>query len=275
MPERVERKAFGEGLVQLNQHTVEMAGLAQRAVRMAVDSLVHRNDDRAKEVFLLDREIYRLQRAVEGECTDLIALFAPVARDLRTVMTVLKISTDIDRIGRGARNIAEVSLELSQVKQKSPKLDKISRNADLAIHMVDQSVRAFVEGNDRTVREMGRFDDEVDTLYREIFSDVLAGLNDRTIKPEVGVRLILINRHIERIADHAVNIANRVVYLVSGEAPPPVSRMVNGESGLTGAPGLAPAPPPSEPRADAEAGSGAAPADDSPSKAATGDRKPE
>ncbi|HEV2520127.1 MAG TPA: phosphate signaling complex protein PhoU [Thermoplasmata archaeon] len=225
MPERVARKAFGEGLVQLNQHTVEMAGLAQKAVRMAVDSLVNRNDDHAKEVFLLDRQIYRFQQSVEGECTDLIALFAPVARDLRTVMTVLKISTDIDRIGRGARNIAEIALELSQVGDRPAKLTKISRNADLAIHMVDQSVRAFVEGNDRSVREMGRFDDEVDTLYREIFNDILAGLKDRSLKPETGVRLVLINRHIERIADHAVNIANRVVYLVSGESTPPTSRM--------------------------------------------------
>jgi phosphate transport system protein len=275
MPERVERKAFGEGLVQLNQHTVEMAGLAQRAVRMAVDSLVHRNDDRAKEVFLLDREIYRLQRAVEGECTDLIALFAPVARDLRTVMTVLKISTDIDRIGRGARNIAEIALELSQVGQKPPKLDKISRNADLAIHMVDQSVRAFVEGNDRTVREMGRFDDEVDALYREIFHDVLTGLSERSIKPEVGVRLVLINRHIERIADHAVNIANRVVYLVSGEAPPPVSRMVNGEPTAPVGAGADPNAPPTDPAPGAAPGSGGPRLDDGPADPGKPAGKPE
>jgi len=272
MPERVERKAYGEGLLQLNQHTVEMAGLAQQAVRMAVESLVRRNDDRAKEVFLLDQRIYRFQREVEGECTDLIALYAPVARDLRTVMTVLKISTDIDRIGRGARNIAEVALELSQIEAKPPNLDKLSRAADLAIHMVDQSVRAFVEGNDRTVREMGKFDDEVDLLYREIFSDILAGLRDRTIKPEVGVRLVLINRHIERIADHAVNIANRVVYLVSGEAPPPSSKMSGDLPTTPGSVTSASAPPmdaPGGPTAPAMPG----PSDEPPREPSRSSRK--
>ncbi|MCI4347032.1 MAG: phosphate signaling complex protein PhoU [Thermoplasmata archaeon] len=220
MPEAVVRKAFGEGLIHLNQDMVLMAGLAQSAIRKAVDALIHRNTDEAKEVFQLDREIYRLQRQVEGECTDLIALHAPVARDLRTITTVLKISTDIDRIGRGAKNIAEIALELAPLDPVKPKkLEKLSRNADLAIHMVDQAIRAFVDRNDQGVREMAMFDDAVDNLHQEIFEDIVAGLKDRSLKAEVGTRYILVNRHIERIADHAVNIAERVVYLVSGEPP--------------------------------------------------------
>jgi phosphate transport system protein len=257
-PERVERKAFGEGLSRLNQHTVQMAGLAQQAIRTAVDGLIKRNVDDSKRVFEIDREIFKLQRLVEGECTDLIALYAPVARDLRTVTTVLKISTDLDRIGRGARNIAESALELAHGDPPKPKkFEKISRVADLAIHMVDQAVRAFVERDDRTVREMGQFDDVVDGLYREIFDDLVAGMKDRTLDPSIGAQLVLVNRQIERIADHAVNISDRVVYLVSGESGVHSPKGSAGSSPSPPTPAPAVAPPsgaaPSPPSSDAGA----------------------
>jgi phosphate transport system protein len=220
-PEVVERKVFSEGLQQLNDRIVRMAALSQQAVRKAVDGLVRRDIQECKDVFAIDRQVYQYQREIDQECTDLIALHAPVAKDLRTIMTTLKISTDIDRIGRGARNLAEVGMEIAAFGPVSPsKLAKLTRNADLAIHMVDQAVRAFVDRNDHGVREMARFDDAVDELHQEIFADIIAGLKDRSLKPEVGVRLALANRYIERMADHAVNIADRVVYMVSGQTPP-------------------------------------------------------
>jgi phosphate transport system protein len=220
MPQTAERKVFSEGLAQLNDRITKMAGLSQRAVRKAVDGLVRRDPDECREVFELDKQIYQYQREIDQACTDLIALHAPVARDLRTIMTTLKIMTDLDRIGRGARNIADVALELTVLDPVPPaKLAKLSRNADLAIHMVDQAVRAFVERNDQGVREMGKFDDAVDQLHKEIFADLIVDMDDGSLLPEVGVRFALVNRHIERIADHAVNIAERVVYLVSGQLP--------------------------------------------------------
>ena len=221
MPQVVERKVFSEGLARLNERITTMAGLSQRAVRKAVDGLIRRDPDECHEVLALDREIYQYQREIDRECTDLIALHAPVARDLRTIMTTLKITTDLDRIGRGARNIADVALELTVLDPVPPeKLAKLSRNADLAIHMVDQAVRAFVERDDRGVREMGKFDDAVDQLHKEIFADLIVDMDNGSLLPEVGVRFALVNRHIERIADHAVNIAERVVYLVTGQQPP-------------------------------------------------------
>jgi phosphate transport system protein len=221
MPQAVERKVFSEGLAQLNQRITRMAGLSQRAVRKAVDGLIRRDAAECHEVLALDREIYQYQREIDRECIDLIALHAPVARDLRTIMTTLKITTDLDRIGRGARNIADLALELVVLDPVPPeKLAKLSRNADLAIHMVDQAVRAFVERDDEGVREMGRFDDAVDQLHQEIFADLIADMDDGSLLPDVGVRFALVNRHIERIADHAVNIADRVVYLVTGQQPP-------------------------------------------------------
>jgi phosphate transport system protein len=198
------------------------------------------SSEEAKEVFALDREIFSLQQVVEKACVDLIALHAPVARDLRTITTCLKITTDIDRIGRYAKDIAEITIEL-EGESPAPlkKLSKLTRSADLTIHMVDRAIRAFVERDDRSARDLVQFDDAVDSLYEEILAELVQALDHRTIKADVGVRYLLVNRHLERIADHAVNIADRVVYMVSGDAPPrlatPIKR-TNGNGHPTGNP---------------------------------------
>src|SRR4029077_1028882 len=100
MPESAERKALSEGLQKLNENVGTMAELSELAIRKAVDSLARMNQEEAREVFTLDAEIFSLQRVIEKTCTDLIALHAPVARDLRTITTCLKLTTDLDRIGR-------------------------------------------------------------------------------------------------------------------------------------------------------------------------------
>lgn len=223
-PQTAERKALSEGLQELNENITTMAELSQLAIRKAVDSLQKGNPEEAKEVFALDREIYSLQQVVEKACVDLIALHAPVARDLRTITTCLKITTDLDRIGRYAKDIAEIALELegeTPVPQK--RLGKLTRCADLTIHMVDRAIRAFVERDVQSARDLVQFDDAVDSLYEEILTELQTALAQQTIKAEVGVRYILVNRVLERIADHAVNIADRIVYMVSGDAPPRIT----------------------------------------------------
>jgi phosphate transport system protein len=220
-PQVAERKALSEGLQELNENITTMAELSQLAIRKAVDSLQRMSAEEAKEVFALDREIYSLQQVVEKTCVDLIALHAPVAKDLRTITTCLKITTDLDRIGRYAKDIAEITIEL-EGESPTPlkKLHKLSRSADLTIHMVDRAIRSFVERDAQSARDLGQFDDAVDLLYEEILAELVQALGHQSIKADVGVRYILVNRVLERIADHAVNIADRVVYMVTGEAPP-------------------------------------------------------
>jgi phosphate transport system protein len=223
-PQTAERKALSEGLQELNENITTMAELSQLAIRKAVDSLQKVNPEEAKEVFALDREIYSLQQVVEKACVDLIALHAPVARDLRTITTCLKITTDLDRIGRYAKDIAEIAVEL-EGESPAPlkKLAKMTRSADLTIHMVDRAIRAFVERDAQSARDLVQFDDAVDSLYEEILTELQTALAQQTIKAEVGVRYVLVNRVLERIADHAVNIADRIVYMVSGDAPPRIT----------------------------------------------------
>ena len=220
MPESAERKALGQGLVKLNENMRTMAELSELAIQKAVDSLQRLDSAEAREVFTLDRELYSLQEVIEKECIDLIALHAPVARDLRSITTSLKITTDLDRIGRYAKDIAEIALDLANEEpNKIRALEKLSRAADLTIHMVDRAIRAFLEREDHSVRDITKFDDAVDDLHEEILQEIIKGLSRGSIPPNVGVRYILVNRALERIADHAVNIGDRVVYMVSGEPP--------------------------------------------------------
>src|SRR5512136_307903 len=133
MPEKAERKALERGLTTLNENMVTMAELSELAIRKAVDGLSRGDRTILEEVFTLDQEIYGLQEEIEGTCVDLIALHAPVARDLRTVTTSLKITTDLDRIGRYAKDIAETALQLPEASGILEKLPIIPR-------MVDQTV---------------------------------------------------------------------------------------------------------------------------------------
>ncbi len=223
MPERAERKAFERSLSKLNENMVTMAELSELAIRKAVDGLARGDRTTLAEVFTLDQEIYGLQEEVEGTCVDLIALYAPVARDLRTVTTSLKITTDLDRIGRYAKDIAEVALQFQEGPPPGlSDIVKIPQMADHTIRMVDTATDAFVKRNAESVRNIMEVDDEVDRLHDEVFQDIVNRMEAGRLPISAGARYILVARHLERIADHAVNIGMRVVYMVTGENLPRV-----------------------------------------------------
>ncbi len=218
MPTAAERKALSQGLATLNENMATLAELAQLAIRKAVDALARADAKEADEVYTLDHEIFGLQIEVERTCVDLIALHAPVARDLRTITTSLKITTDLDRIGRYAKDIADIAVEL----QKTPPaamwdLSRIPRMAELTMGMVDTAIKAFLHRDAPTARTLHQADDTVDALHDEIFRELVAGMVVGSMKIDVGARYILVSRYFERIADHAVNIGERVVYMVTGE----------------------------------------------------------
>ncbi len=221
MPEKAERKALERGLNALNENMATMAELSELAIRKAVDALTRGDRSIAEEVFTLDQELYGLQEEIEGGCVDLIALHAPVARDLRGITTSLKITTDLDRVGRYAKDIAEVSLQFPGGPPPGmAELVKIPKMADHTIRMVDTVIQAFLTRNADSVRNIMEVDDEVDRLNDEVFQEIVGYLESGRLPIAVGARYILVARHLERIADHAVNIGLRVVYMVTGENPP-------------------------------------------------------
>ena len=218
MPEAAERKALERGLQKLNENMLTLAELSELAIRKAVDGLTRVDPEIAHEVFTLDQEVYGLQLEIERTCVDLLALHAPVARDLRTITTSLKITTDLDRIGRYAKDMGEITLQFGARGQRmDPGVARIREMADRSIQMVDTAIDAFVHRDADSVRNITEVDDAVDELNDLNFRDIVQRMKEGKLDIETGARYLLVNRYFERIADHAVNIGLRVVYMVTGD----------------------------------------------------------
>lgn len=218
----VERKAFSEGLAQLNENMTTLAELAELSIRKAVATLQPPEpaETDGRDVLTLDQEIYALREQVVKTCVDLIALHAPVATDLRVITTSLEISADLDRIGRYSRDIAEITTMLGEdVRAPAKALGNLVRMGELAIDMVDRSVDAFVRRDAELVKDVVRRDDPIDALHDEVFQEIIRNIEDHTLSPRIGAEFILINRYFERLADHAVNIGLHVTYMVTGNRP--------------------------------------------------------
>lgn len=223
MTKAEQRKALTEGLKKLGENMLTLAELSELAIRKALDCFIRLDDEGAREVFTLDQEVYGLQLEIERTCVDLIALHAPVARDLRTITTSLKITTDLDRIGRYAKDIGEITLQFRKRNiAPTSEIVKLREMSDRTINMVDKATDAFVKRDAESVRRITEEDDVVDRLHDEVFSEVVRLMSDRSMDIETGARYILVNRYLERIADHAVNIGMRVVYMVTGDWLPRV-----------------------------------------------------
>lgn len=232
MPTAVERKALSDALQHLNENMRTMAELSVLAIRKAVQALGKDADHNADEVFAIDQEIYGLKQQVEQACIQLIALYAPVASDLRTITSSLEITTDLDRIGRYSKDIAEAAEKLRGMWRGSlGKLGNLSRMADMTIRMIETSVNAFVQRQVEPVRDIVRTDDAIDALHDEVFQELVEKMSDQSVAPRVGAQLILINRYFERLADHAVNIGQDVIYMITAERPPRVKRLSEESAG--------------------------------------------
>jgi phosphate transport system protein len=220
MPTAVERKALSEALDHLNENMRTMSELAVLAIRKAVGTLEKGQRQDSEEVFTLDQEIYGLKQKVEQSCIELIALYAPVATDLRTITASLEITTDLDRIGRYSRDIAEAADKLRGMSRQSlGKIGNLSRMAEMTIQMIETSVNAFTQRQAEPVRDIVRTDDAIDALHDEVFQELVEKMTDQSVSPKVGAQLVLINRYFERLADHAVNIGLDVIYMITARRP--------------------------------------------------------
>ncbi|MCA9479379.1 MAG: phosphate signaling complex protein PhoU, partial [Nitrospira sp.] len=168
------------------------------------------------QVIQNDRQVNTLDVDVDETCLELMALFQPAARDLRFVTTAMKISTELERISDLAENICERSIELNQEPQLKPYID-IPLMAERAIKMVGESIDAFVRGDSVLARRVLKDDDHVDELNEQIFRELLSFMIENPQTISRAIRLSFISKYLERIADHATNIAELVVYMVEGK----------------------------------------------------------
>ena len=210
------QRHFHEELEALKQTLLAMGGLVEDQIRRAMRALIERDDVIAQEVIDRDRQVNTYDIEVDEQCVNLLALHQPAAGDLRFITTAMKIVTDLERIGDQAVNIAERALELNQEPQLKPYID-LPRMADRAQRMVKESLDAFVARDTALARQVCGEDAEVDALKEQIFRELLTFMMEDPRTVSRAIRVILISRSMERVADHATNIAEMVIYLVEGK----------------------------------------------------------
>jgi phosphate transport system protein len=211
--ERVTRH-FQEELEQLKTRLLEMGGLAEEHVRLAVQGLVERDRALIDRVLAGDEPINRLHIEVDSRCFTLLALHQPMAADLRTVVAAVKINSDLERVGDLAVNIAEAARRYTlhpPVKQ----LIDIPLMAQIAQDMLRDSLDAFVRRDVVLAQQVLDEDDRLDGLKTQIFRELLTYMLQDPTTIEPALDLILVSRHLERIGDHATNVAEDVIFIVS------------------------------------------------------------
>jgi len=208
-----DRRHLAEELDELKTRLLTMGGLAEERLRTAVRGLVERNHELLVDVIGGDSRIDALQMEIDRRCFTLIALYQPVAIDLRTVVSALKINADLERVGDFAVNIAEVAQRYLLHPPVKPLID-LPRMGELALRMLREALDAFVTRDVNLAQSVLRQDDWLDAFKEQIFREVLTYMlgDSRTIEP--GIDLILMSRHLERVGDHATNIAEDVIFIV-------------------------------------------------------------
>lgn len=208
---------FDAELQELHRKVLEMGGLVERQIAEAVDSLVRRDAGLARRVIEQDRAVNRMDVEIDDLCLRLLALRQPAARDLRLITTALKIAVDLERAGDMAENICERAVELAAEPRLKPFVD-LPRMAAVAQRMLRESLDAFVREDVDLALKVCRDDDEVDSLTHQLFRELISFMieDPRTITR--ALRLTFIAKYLERVADHATNIAEMVIFMVKGKS---------------------------------------------------------
>ena len=212
----VVRQNFDQDLEALRQELVRMGEIVQVSIKDAVEALAKRDKDLARRVMEGDDVIDRMQVEIEDRCISLIARQQPVATDLRILGTGLKITTDLERIGDHAFDIAKIVLLIGDEPLIKPLVD-IPRMAEISQKMLKDSLQAYLKLDIELAEQVCRADDKVDDLYNQVFRELLTYMLEDAKKIKPATQLIFVARYLERIADHSTNVAEWVIYLATGE----------------------------------------------------------
>jgi phosphate transport system protein len=210
------KKHYTGQLSDVREMVLRMGGLAEQMTRQVIHALVQRDAGILAEVRVMESQVNQLHVEIDEACLELIALRQPAAADLRFITAAMKIIVDMERIGDQAINIVERAEQLLAVPPLKPLID-IPRMADIAQEMLKASLDAYVNGDDALAYRTIVRDDEVDQLKDQVFRELLTFMmSDPTTIPR-AMDLILVSRHIERIADHATNICEDVIFMIKGK----------------------------------------------------------
>ncbi|KAF0133771.1 MAG: phosphate transport system protein [Candidatus Saganbacteria bacterium] len=208
--------AYDQELASLKDSILKMGGLVEELIFKSIESLKNRDRNLAKEVIKQDVAVDRLELEIDEQCINLIALRQPKAGDLRFITTGMRIATDLERIGDLAEDIAERSLELADQGPLKPLID-IPKMAELAQAVLRAVLDAFVNGDTAKLKGVWDKEREIDGLRDQVHDELISIMVKDSLSVPRAIPLLLISRHLERIADHATNIAEDVVFMVEAK----------------------------------------------------------
>ncbi len=227
------QRHFHEEMELVKERTLKLGSLVETMVERAVASLVDRDSRLAEEVIASDDKVDALDLEIDEDCLRLLALYQPAAKDLRFITTAMKITTDLERMADQAVNICQRAIELNEEPQLKPYID-IPIMSQLSQKMMREALDAFVRRDADLARQVIPADNKVDALKNQVFRELLTFMMEDPRTIPRAIRLILVSRHLERIADHATNIAEMVVFLVEGKT----IRHAPKQEGSSGVPGI-------------------------------------
>src|SRR5207249_2837062 len=210
-------RSYEQQLGELRTAVLEMGGLVEQQIAQAVKALVSRDLALARATIERDHTVNRFDVEIDDLSLKLLALHQPAARDLRLITTALKITVDLERIGDMAEHIAERAVELAAENPIKPYID-IPRMADLARDMLHRSLDAFVREDVALALDVCASDDMIDQLHEQLFRELLSFMAEDPTKVSRSMRLLFVSKYLERVGDHATNIAEMVIFMVKGRS---------------------------------------------------------
>lgn len=207
------RAKFDEQLNQLNQEMVQMGVMIEENIQTSIEALVRHNVEMAKEIVEKDVAVDQKQKQIEGICFDLLIQQQPVAKDLRAITAAMKMVTDMERIGDHAADISEITVLLDNA-EKTKSMETIIQMASEALFMLMQSIDAYVKKDIELAQKVIQHDDVVDKLFDQIKQEIIEQIqqNKEVKEGEYEIDMLMIAKYLERIGDHATNIAEWVIY---------------------------------------------------------------
>ncbi len=213
------RNRFDRQLLELNNELIHMGSLIEKAIEMGISALVKQDVEKAEEAIKFDAEIDQQEKAVETLCMKLLLQQQPVAKDLRLISAALKMITDMERIGDHAADISEMTILMSDsaYERSNINIDIVKEMAKETTDMVIKSVDAFVNKDLELARWVLKQDDVVDALFDDFKHQLIIKINENVKNGEQATDMLLVSKYFERIGDHATNIAEWVIYSITGE----------------------------------------------------------
>ncbi|OLS41683.1 phosphate signaling complex protein PhoU [Bacillus sp. MRMR6] len=211
------RTNFDQNLAQLKEMLLEMEGKAEQAIKDSLSTLINQDLEKAEQVIDADNEIDTLNVKINNKALLLIATESPVAKDLRTINVALKVSSEIERMADMAVNIAKATLHIGKDQHFKEIID-IPKMMDLALTMMSDSIKAYIDEDVMLAQKCAEKDDKVDEMFGKMIHELISMVPNNPEATNQIIQLAFVCRFIERIADHSTNIAENVLYLVTGKS---------------------------------------------------------